>query len=234
MANLSVNISDDSMEKFELLSQKVFESKKGITLESLIESGYFNYNGELIKYSDIIDMPSLSLQRLKYRGAIRTPFRRNFEKLSFRYKKELFSLLYIWCNGHDKQNRLMYNDLFLGVNENISINYVHPDLEKIDPKKCANMGLYINIKGKVGSKDIKELIEQQYRRDSIVDPDSTIWISRYERFVSEKFVEDKVYTLYDEILKVLNLKPNWAIQLDYEDLDVLIKHFKHELNISKF
>ncbi|MGH4117955.1 hypothetical protein [Clostridium sp.] len=231
MAVLNVSITEESGAKLEEISKKVFENRKGATIEALLEAGCFSYNGELIEYSEIVGMPILNLNRLKYRGgtgSIRTTFRKNFGTLPFRYKKSLFTLLYILCHAKDPQKRLMFNEVFLGVNENISLNYTNAELERIDPKHCANMGVYINIKGRIGSVPIREYVGQN-RRDALTDPKSLIWISKFERLVTDRFYEHGKQTIYTEILKALNIEDRTAVQLDYKDIEDLIVYFKKEL-----
>jgi len=231
MSILNVNITEECMEILDKVAGNLYEGKKGVTANAFIESGCLMCNGELIKVSDVVNMPSLSLKRLKFRGSVRTAFKRNFEKLPFIYKKNLFILLYILCEGKDKKKRLMYNEVFLAGNENISVNYTRPEWKYKDPKHCASMGLYLNVKGRIGSIPIRAYTDS--RHDSIVDPNSLIWISRTERFISDKFYDPNDETIYTEILKALNIKDRLAIQLDYTDLDKLIEYFKNELDTSE-
>lgn len=227
MPNLSVDLSSSSLEFLNLVSSKLTEGKKGLALEKIIQSiTDIEFNGEKLSKDELmLGSKEILLNKLDYRGNIKTSFRNNFAALPYKYRWRLYELLYIWNKELGKRKELRFQKIFFGVSENISVNYTDLELEKKDPNHCAYLSLYINIKGKIGNVPVEDYCSSI--RMAHIDKNSPIWISKYERFVSQNFINEEEKSLYKEILEVLNLSHRTAIQLDFEDLDKLIAYYKN-------
>lgn len=226
LMRVTLELSEENVIKLDSLAKRLWDGKRNDAINEVLQQlDGVNLEGEQWKIKDILQFPEIDLTRLRYdsAGGIKTPFRRNFIKLPLRYRIRVYKLLLLLIKGRPLTPEQRYKGNFMGVAENLSLYY-----------SSANSGyrnFYMNIKGKVGTYTCEQYlrgISQEFRLSDEVD--SPIWVSRFERFIANRFLDNQKI-IFDDIVEVLAVNPEVNhIQLSTRDFDRLFEFFLEKLD----
>lgn len=224
-----IDCEDSVVDVIDELGYRIGPGKRGVTIGICLnpENSIF-IDGYHWKIRDLLTLPKMDLSVLRYDfiGTIKAPFKKNFYSLPLHYRYRLFELLYAFTRGTAITHENRFNENFAGIAENLSLYYKKPD------SSGGYRNLYLNIRG-IGNSSADgylRSISRTYRLSG--DPNSPIWISKFERFISDRFLEtgpNASLTIFEEIQQLLGTVED-HIQLSVDDLDQLIAHYGRLIN----
>lgn len=224
---MSYEVNQQTYDMQQKIAKVLYDGKIGATNEAIINSlEHIDFNGEKIPVTEIMASPDYQLSSLD--GKITTSFRNNFNELGFRYRVRLLKLLHMFTRGQRKAKfstdaYKCLNGCFISTAENLALYYLVPDKDQQDIG--GHLNFYMNIRGSIGNVPIPNCISPV--RTSTEDPNSKVWISDEERFVTGRFYYKAENPLFLRIERdVLGLtNSHGAIQLSWQDLDRIIDYF---------
>lgn len=233
--DLTVSFFEDCFMKFKIgleesnleLTSKCFSSNESEQrrLANFIKASIDKYDLSVLK-DELSNNSRIDLSNFVYDRSIKKEFRTNFEQLQFTYKISLYRLLVHFMKGvpMDKDSRYVGN--FIGVSENLCLYYTVKDQ--------GFRNFYLNLKGTFANMNIEDYLKSRNEKYRISDEKSSpIWISKYERFTEKRFMDPKIYTLFDEIRTVLNVGNEYNhLQLSVKDLIILLDYYKFKLPLE--
>lgn len=241
MAKLNCDVSDQNMELLKQIRDVAGDGTFSNALEIILNSiTNLNISNQNIPLHQIMSSPTLLLKDLNFESSIKTDFKKNYMALPFDYRQKLYELLYLLTRKialYDTDllnpNIACFNKCFISVAKHLCLYYSVPT-NSPDSLTGGHLSLYINITGYIGDYPIA-IEDNNYGftnsfRKSNTYPDSPIWVSNYERFVTARFYYPQENPLFHRIINLLGINnAPLAVQLGLDDLQLIIDYIHQEI-----